>query len=513
MVIVAALVGRISGYYRAALTAAVAVVLGAGSAGAQTPFTIEQISENTQPGWGKVYASVSSTGWYVALFSNGDLAPGRPGNADGSWEVFRWSGDGEFVQVTDSTGERPPPMRAGTSAPSVSGDGRRIAFAAVGDHVPGRNTDGSREIFLWEDGAGIRQLTNAAAPTDLGSHHPWISGDGRSVVFASDMHGRKPGTGIYQDAQSDIYLWQEGTGIRRLTHVASPQHRAWMPRLSLDGRTVVFYANADLIPGGNIDGGTEVYTWTESRGFAQLTRHTGGRAMGLWSAPAISADGSVVAVDADSDMTPGEPGNLDGSTEVFVWVRDAGLTQITDLPAGSSARSPALSADGATLAFVSTGDLKPGVPGNADGGQELFVRLSDGGLRQLTQGASSGGIALPVLSGGAELTAFLSDRDLAIGNPVLTPQTFLIRLGVLVPPPDSHGLGVPQVCPQVVNRVPQVVQAAALAAPERFSGWRVPLNPALPVGPANPPRTWLSILDFGKPYSPANPVLWKAGCP
>jgi Tol biopolymer transport system component len=494
-------------------------------AGAQSgsPFPITQISANTQPGWGKVYAMPNRDGRFVALFSNGDLAPGAPGNGDGTWEVFRWRSDGRFDQITEGGVERPPTVRVGTSAPSISADGRRIAFSSIRDLTPGApgNGDGSREIFLWQEGSGLRQITDTRDqdPADhVGSHHPWISADGRRIVFASDLHGRAPGAGIYADVQTDVYLWEDGIGTTRLTTVASASTRAWMPRLAGDGRRVVFYANADLTPGapGNADRGPEVFVWTAGVGFTQLTAHSGGRAMGLWAAPAISGDGAVVAFAADSDLTPGAPGNADGSTEVFVWREGAGLEQVTDVPQGSSARSPTLGWDGRVVAFVSTADLAPGAPGNADGGIELYAREPGGAMHQLTEGASIGGVLLPVLSGGAELVAFLSDRDLAVGNPVLTPQTFVIELPDLDPgrPTATPPAGpVPRVCPRMARVIPATVQASALADPGSVYGWGLPLNPSLPVSVANPLRSWLSLLDHGKPHSPANVVVWKAGCP
>lgn len=493
---------------------------------AQLP-PIEQISRNTQPGWGKVYASVSAAGWYVALISNGDPAPGSPGNADGSWEVYRRSAAGEFVQVTNSRAERPPPLVTGTSAPSISSDGRRIAFASMQDLTPGEpgNADGSWEVYLWAEAQGLRQLTTSPGGNEyLGSHQPWISADGTRVAFASDRHGRVSGAGIYAEAQTDVYLWDEATGVQRLTAIASPSRRAWMPRLSGDGRSVAFYSNADLSPGapGNADGTTEVFLWSAASGFRQISRQAGGRALGLWSAPAVSFDGRAVAFDADADLTPGRPGNPDGSTEVFLWTDGAGLVQVTNLPQGQSARSPALSANGQQLAFVSTGDLVPGAPGNSDGGQELFVRSPAGALRQLTLGASAGGIALPILSGGGEVVAFLSDRDLAVGNQVLTPQTFVVRLGEPHPPqaqptptpkPTAVSGPAPRICPQIVGLVPEAVQQAAIANPETVFGWLDPLNPAIPPGPGNPLRMWLAILAPSKPFGPGNPVIWKAGCP
>jgi Tol biopolymer transport system component len=482
---------------------------------------IRQLSQNTQPGWGKVYASVSPGGWHVAFVSNGDLVPGVPGNADHSWEVFRWAADGTLTQVTDSQGERPPPIATGTSAPSISADGRRIAFASMMDLTPGvpGNADRSWEVFLWSEGEGLRQLTDSPASEGaLGSLQPWISADGQRVAFASDGHGRQPGAGPYAEAQTDVYLWSEGAGIERLTQVASPQRRAWMPRIAHDGRHVAFYSNADLTPAapGNRDGTPEVFLWTDGMGLRQLTEQSGGRALGLWSAPSLAWDGSVVAFDADGDLTPGRPGNGDGSTEVFVWRAADGLAQLTDLPAGRSARSPTLSGDGAQLAFVSTADLAPGAPGNPDGGQELFLQ-SAAGIRQLTRGASAGGIALPVLAAGGQVIAFLSDRDLAVGNQVLTPQTFAIQLAPPEPPPGQATPTPPptagRACPQLARQVPEPVQQAALANPSTAYGWLLPRNPALQPGPGNPLRTWLALLAPGKPYGPGNPVVWKVGCP
>jgi Tol biopolymer transport system component len=510
----------------AAAAALLAVATLAGPALAGRPAAdglpaIRQLSQNTQPGWGKVYASSSAGGWYVALISNGDLAPGAPGNPDHSWEVFRWANDGQVIQVTHSTGERPPPIASGTSAPSISADGRRIAFASMQDLVPGApgNADRSWEVFLWEEGRPLRQLTDSPGGDGrLGSLQPWISADGRRLAFASDRHGPVPGAGIYADTQTDVYLWTEGEGVRRLTQVASPQRRAWMPRIAPDGRHVAFYSNADLTPGtpGNTDGTAEVFAWDDGMGFRQLTSQAGGRALGLWSAPALSWDGSVVAFDADGDLTPGAPGNADGSTEVYVWSAADGLRQVTDLPAGKSARSPTVTGDGAQVAFVSTADLTPGAPGNPDGGQELFLRSADGALRQLTRGAAAGGIALPVLSAGGETMAFLSDRDLAVGNQVLTPQTFVMNLSAPQPPgqatptpPAAAG----RACPQIARQVPEPVQQAALANPNSAYGWLMPRNPALQPGPGNPLRTWLALLAPSKPFGPGNPVVWKVGCP
>jgi len=71
-----------------------------------------------------------------------------------------------------------------------------------------------------------------------------------------------------------------------------------------------------------------------------------------------------------------------------------------------------------------------------------------------------------------------------------------------------------RVCPQIVNRVPQAVQQQALANPWQYYGYGMRQNPSVPYHPLwNPYRTWLAILDYGKPWSPCNPVVFKVGCP
>lgn len=69
-------------------------------------------------------------------------------------------------------------------------------------------------------------------------------------------------------------------------------------------------------------------------------------------------------------------------------------------------------------------------------------------------------------------------------------------------------------CPQLQGRVPDQVIADGLANPARVQGWGIPANSSLPIGASNPPRSWLSLKDYGKAFHPVyNSVVYKAGCP
>jgi fibro-slime domain-containing protein len=70
------------------------------------------------------------------------------------------------------------------------------------------------------------------------------------------------------------------------------------------------------------------------------------------------------------------------------------------------------------------------------------------------------------------------------------------------------------VCRIVRLRVPPVVINDALANPERYYGWRYPLDPGKLPGPANPPRECLTLQNVGLDYHPVwNKPLWRVGCP
>jgi hypothetical protein len=70
------------------------------------------------------------------------------------------------------------------------------------------------------------------------------------------------------------------------------------------------------------------------------------------------------------------------------------------------------------------------------------------------------------------------------------------------------------VCNQIVRRVPPAAISAALANPAAVYGWMDPANPALPPGPNNPLKRWLSLSNLNKAYHPIfNALVFKVGCP
>lgn len=69
------------------------------------------------------------------------------------------------------------------------------------------------------------------------------------------------------------------------------------------------------------------------------------------------------------------------------------------------------------------------------------------------------------------------------------------------------------ICPGLVGRVPQAVIDAAVANPSGVGGYQQPRNPALPIGPFNPPRECLSLQNKNVPFHPLfNSLIFRASC-
>jgi hypothetical protein len=70
------------------------------------------------------------------------------------------------------------------------------------------------------------------------------------------------------------------------------------------------------------------------------------------------------------------------------------------------------------------------------------------------------------------------------------------------------------VCEVIYERAPRVVISDALANPDRFYGWRLPLDQGKPPSPGNPLRECLSLTNVSTPYHFVwNAPIWRVGCP
>jgi Tol biopolymer transport system component len=322
------------------------------------------------------------------------------GNGTGTLGGTPAAGGTQFLtQLTHTTGGL-------SGAPSVSGDGSRIAFVSDRDLTPGSpgNIDGNAELFLYDTTTGaFTQLTNT---TGGATSAPVINAAGTRIAFVSD----RDLTGGNADGNAEVFLYDLTTStFTQITSTTGAVNAH--PTINAAGTRIAFVSDADLTPGspGNPDANDEIFLYdTTTSTFTQLTDTTGG----VNEHPAIDAAGFRIAFVSDRDLTGG---NAELNREIFLVDTFAStLSQITDTPSGVN-EQPAIDRAGNRIAFVS----------DRDGNREIFlVDIALGTTTQVT--TTTGGVnEHPAIDGAGTRIAFVSDRDLTGGNADGNTEVFL----------------------------------------------------------------------------------------
>lgn len=257
--------------------------------------TITQVTDTTEGG--NAGPSVSGDGARIAFVSISNLTNQ---NADGSAEIFLYDATaGTFTQVTDTT------AFFVNESPSISGDGSRIAFRS--NRFAAGNLDGNSEIFLYD--AATKALTQVTDTVGSVNASPSISGDGRRIAFESDSFA-----GSNADGNREIFLYDATTsGIYQITDTTDTPGVLGnqFPSISGDGTRIAFESTHDLT-GQNADGNEEVFLYDAEAGtFTQVTN----TAAGLLFESAISGDGKRIAFASNRFANLG---NADGNFEIFI---------------------------------------------------------------------------------------------------------------------------------------------------------------------------------------------------
>jgi Tol biopolymer transport system component len=263
----------------------------------------------------------------------------------------------------------------------------------------------------------LTQITNTTGGASL-NLFPSINADGTRIAFQSNRDLR-PGSPGNADGNVEIFLFDTTTNtFTQITNTTGCGNGS--PSINAAGTRIAFESTCNLTPGspGNADGGDEIFLFDTTTGtFTQITNTT---LFGFNFFPAINAAGTRIVFISTHNLTPGLPGNADGNIEVFFFDTTTGtFTQITNSTGFNQMLFPTINAAGTRIAFLSNSDLKPGSPGNADGSSEVF--LFDTTTNTLTQVTNTTGGAFgndePMINAAGTRIVFVSDRDLTPGSP------------------------------------------------------------------------------------------------
>ena len=299
---------------------------------ANEPATFIQMGATRAPAPG-----VSQDGSRLA-FASKDNPLGT--NNDANSEIFLYNGS-TLVQITNtSPGDISNRATNGNFAPSISDDGRFIAFASNRDFA-NQNADGNLEIFVYDSlGASFSQLTNSAGI--VGCSDPKLSGNAEKVAYIRD-------SGATASSTRDLVL-QNRTGLPSLRFIASSASSLALTygrSISDDGARVVWSAQTATNT-------TQVFLFDgrNNNTVRQLTA-LGSRATDVPLHPGLSGNGNRVSF-ATRRAVAGTGSNSDTSVELYIFDIPSGtLGRVTNVNSSSATADvvSSLNDDGSLIAF------------------------------------------------------------------------------------------------------------------------------------------------------------------
>lgn len=344
-------------------------------------------------------------------------------------------------------------------SPSISGDGRYVAFGSSATNLVEEDTNKESDVFVHDRQTGITELVSIASDGrqgNGGSSMSSISADGRYVAFSSEASNLVEGDtnnwcyfGGVDGNCNDIFVHDREMGETQRVSVASDGTQgnaaSFNPAISADGRFVAFSSLADNLVEGDTqvcDPGplsaqeincVDIFVHDRQSGITQRVSVAsngtqGDGHSGYYDVASISADGRYVTfisyagnlVDEDECGSGWPVAQPLECADVFVHDRQSGVTELVSVSSdgtqgNAASGSPSISGDGRLVAFDSgANNLVEG----AEGG--VFVHDRQTGATELVSVSSAGvqgdGVWPSISRDGRYVSFTASSGDLVEGD-------------------------------------------------------------------------------------------------
>ena len=249
-----------------------------------------------------------------------------------------------------------------SSSPSISADGNVVTFSSDAKNLTPVKPQARRNEFVHFMDSGKTLQVNVGPKGVAGNgdcHKPSVSSDGKLIAFASR------GSNLVKGGSKGSQIFVRSLKTRKNTIVSlSSSGKAGNglsshPVISGDGRFVAFESKATNLVKGDTNGALDVFLRDLAKGTTKRisVSVTGRQADGGSANASISNHGGFVAFDsAAGNLTPSQK----GGGHVFLYSSRGGtrLQQVDLNDAGASgdrlAELPSVSGDGSLVAFESS---------------------------------------------------------------------------------------------------------------------------------------------------------------
>ena len=296
--------------------------------------------------------SLNGDGTRVAYWSTANTTGNNP---DGNIEVYLLISDTGGLSVTQITSSTGSILGGFNLSPSIDRAGARVVFFSDRDLV-GENPDQNFEIYYYDvNTAVLRQVTHTTKGFNI---LPSISGDGRYIAFASD----RDFLGTNPDGNTEIFRAQilpvGGITFTQVTNTAGGVND--QPRINDDGTRIAFVSdhNLDTVHSANGDNNREVFLANVGPSgpvtFTQLSDTTSGTT----GEPSIDGVGQRVAFVSNRTPVPAQPIlNPSNLHEIYYADVDGSggmtVTRVTTSQVEIGNDQPTISGDGTRIGSIS----------------------------------------------------------------------------------------------------------------------------------------------------------------
>ena len=265
--------------------------------------------------------------------------------------------------------------------PSISPDGRYVAFDSAASNLVAGDTNGYIDVFVRDrmlHRTYLVSVDSAGVQGNIGSFDPSISADGRYVAFQSSASNLVAGD---SNGVEDVFVRDRKLHRTSLVSVDSAGVQgngdSFEPSISPDGRYVAFISAASNLVASDTNGYIDVFVRDRMlhRTYLVSVDSAGVQGNNGSFEPSISADGRYVAFDSvASNLVASDTNSYE---DVFVRDRKLHRTYLVSVDSAgvqgnNESYDPAISADGRYVAFTSYASTL--VSGNTNGYVDVFVR-------------------------------------------------------------------------------------------------------------------------------------------
>lgn len=316
------------------------------------------------------------------------------------------------------------------SGPSISADGRYVAFESYADNLSSDDNNAVENVYVRDFQTNTTTLVSrqsaadGGAGGDGGSYATSISADGRYVAFASEADNLST---VDDNTLSNLFVRDLQTNTTTLVTRqsdadggAGANGSSDSAAISPDGRFVTFDSDADNLSAADDNSVGNIFLRDVEAGTTTLiTRQSNGDGGAGANAasydPSVSAGGRFVSFDSGADNLSTEDNNAFGN--IFRRDVQTGTTTLVSRAAGAGGAvgdaesdSTSISADGRYVAFESSASNL--LPGDTNATDDIYVRDMDTGAVARASGGSGPGYSYgPQMSRDGRFVSFYGQAD------------------------------------------------------------------------------------------------------